>query len=44
MPALFAVADRIAVLKDGRIHAIGTRQEIEQQDPWVRRFIDGDEL
>ncbi len=44
MPALFAVADRIAVLKNGRIHAIGTREEIEQQDPWVRRFIDGDEL
>lgn len=44
MPALFAVADRIAVLKNGRIHAIGTREENEQQDPWVRRFIDGDEL
>jgi phospholipid/cholesterol/gamma-HCH transport system ATP-binding protein len=44
MPALFAVADRIAVLKNGRIHAIGKLDEIELQDPWIRRFIDGDEL
>lgn len=44
MPALFAVADRIAVLKEGQILAIGTRQEIEAKDPWVGRFIDGDEL
>ena len=44
MPAAFSVCDRIAVLKDGVIHAIGTRQEIEKKDPWVARFIEGEEL
>lgn len=43
MPAAFSVCDRIAVLKGGRIHAIGTREEIEAQDPWVARFIVGEE-
>ena len=44
MPAAFSVCDRIAVLKDGVIHAIGTREEIEKKDPWVARFIEGEEL
>ncbi len=44
MPAAFSVCDRIAVLKDGVIHAIGTREEIQRQDPWVQRFIEGEEL
>lgn len=44
MPAAFSVCDRIAVLKHGRIHAIGTRDEIERQDPWVARFIQGEEI
>jgi iron complex transport system ATP-binding protein len=44
MPSLFAVCDRIAVLRDGRIHAIGTRDEIEKTDSWVGRFIEGEEL
>ncbi|MDX9730665.1 MAG: ABC transporter ATP-binding protein [Bdellovibrionales bacterium] len=44
MPALFAVCDRIAVLRDGRILAIGTREEIESYDPWISRFIQGEEL
>lgn len=44
MPAAFSVCDRIAVLKNGIIHAIGTREEIERQDPWVARFIQGEEL
>jgi phospholipid/cholesterol/gamma-HCH transport system ATP-binding protein len=44
MPAAFSVCDRIAVLKDGIIHAIGTRTEIEKYDPWVARFIQGEEL
>ncbi|HRK09245.1 MAG TPA: ATP-binding cassette domain-containing protein [Pseudobdellovibrionaceae bacterium] len=44
MPAAFSVCDRIAVLKDGKIHAIGTREEIERQDPWVAKFIQGEEL
>jgi phospholipid/cholesterol/gamma-HCH transport system ATP-binding protein len=44
MPAAFSVCDRIAILKNGMIHAIGTREEIEKQDPWVGRFIEGEEL
>lgn len=44
MPAAFSVCDRIAVLKNGVIHAIGTREEIENKDPWVTRFIEGEEL
>lgn len=44
MPAAFSVCDRIAILKDGRIHSIGTREEIEKKDPWVSRFIEGEEL
>ncbi len=44
MPAAFSVCDRIAVLKDGVVHAIGTREEIEKKDPWVARFIQGEEL
>lgn len=44
MPAAFSVCDRIAILKDGVIHAIGTRDQIEKQDPWVARFIQGEEL
>lgn len=43
MAAAFSVCDRIAVLKNGVIHAIGTREEIEQLDPWVSRFIQGEE-
>lgn len=44
MPAAFSVCDRIAILKNGKIHAIGTREEIENQDPWVASFIQGEEL
>ncbi len=44
MPSLFSVCDRIAVLRHGKIHAVGTREEIEKVDPWVGRFIEGEEL
>lgn len=44
MPAAFSVCDRIAILKEGRIHTIGTREEIEKFDPWVSRFIEGEAL
>lgn len=44
MPAAFSVCDRIAVLKNGVVHAIGTRDEIEKQDPWVASFIQGEEI
>ena len=36
----FAVSDRIAMIKDGVIHAIGTVDEMRRsQDPWVRSFL-----
>lgn len=44
MPAAFSVCDRVAVLRDGQIFAIGTREQIEAKDPWVNRFIEGEEL
>ena len=38
----FAVADRIAMLYEGGIHAVGTVDEIRQtEDPIVRQFIEG---
>jgi len=44
MPAAFSVCDRVAVLRDGQIFAIGTREQIESKDPWVARFIEGEAL
>ncbi len=42
MRSAFAVADRIAMLYQGRIHAVGTVDEIRQtDDPIVRQFIEG---
>ena len=39
----FAVSDRVALLKDGRIRAMGTPQEfIESEDEAVREFIERD--
>jgi phospholipid/cholesterol/gamma-HCH transport system ATP-binding protein len=44
MPTAFAVCDRIALLKDGKISAIGTRKELEAQaDAPIRKFIDGED-
>jgi phospholipid/cholesterol/gamma-HCH transport system ATP-binding protein len=38
----FAVSDRVALLKDGRIAAQGSSDEMrESQDPHVRAFLDG---
>jgi phospholipid/cholesterol/gamma-HCH transport system ATP-binding protein len=39
---VFAISDRIAMLHEGRIHAIGTPEEIRSsQDPVVRDFLEG---
>ncbi len=36
----FAVSDRIAMIKDGVVYAIGTVDEMRRsQDPWVRSFL-----
>jgi phospholipid/cholesterol/gamma-HCH transport system ATP-binding protein len=38
----FTVGDRIAMLYEGRIHAVGTVDEIRRsEDPVVRQFIEG---
>lgn len=43
MPVAFAVCDRIAMLMDGRIKAIGTIEEIEKQESnLIAQFAQGD--
>lgn len=46
MPSAFAVCDRIAILKEGRIAAIGPRKELEAagQDSLLNRFVRGEEI
>jgi len=42
MRSAYHIADRIAMLHEGRIHAIGTPAEIQASaDPAVRQFIEG---
>jgi len=42
MRSAFCVGDRIAMLHDGRIRQVGTREEIRAtDDPVVRQFIEG---
>jgi len=42
MVSAYKIADRIAMLHEGRIHAVGTPQEIQSTaDPVVRQFITG---
>lgn len=44
IPAAFEVADRIAILYNGRIHAIDTKENIRKsRDPFVQAFINGEE-
>ena len=43
IPEIFRIAHRVAVLHEGRIHAVGTPDEIQgSDDPIVRRFIHGE--
>ena len=43
IPEIFRIADRVAVLHEGRIHQAGTPAEIEgSEDPVVRGFIQGE--
>ena len=45
MPTAFAVCDRIALLLEGRIAAIGTRQELERDSGGkLNRFVRGEEI
>lgn len=45
MGALFSITDRVAFLKDGGIHALGTAEEIKNtKDPAVYGFIHGESL
>lgn len=45
MPSAFAVCDRIALLLDGRIQAVGTREELEKaSDNKLTRFVRGQEV
>lgn len=46
MPSVFAVCDRIALLLEGRIVAVGTREELESETGGGRlnRFVRGEEL
>jgi phospholipid/cholesterol/gamma-HCH transport system ATP-binding protein len=42
MRSAYHIADRIAMLHEGRIHAVGTPAEIQAtRDPAVRQFIEG---
>jgi phospholipid/cholesterol/gamma-HCH transport system ATP-binding protein len=42
MKSAFTVGDRLALLHEGRVHAIGTPDEMRASaDPLVRRFVDG---
>jgi phospholipid/cholesterol/gamma-HCH transport system ATP-binding protein len=43
IPEIFQIANRVAVLHEGRIHTVGTPEEIQgSSDPAVRRFIHGE--
>ncbi|HEY7138490.1 MAG TPA: ABC transporter ATP-binding protein [Methylomirabilota bacterium] len=43
IPEIFRIADRVAMLHEGRIHAVGTPEEIQSStDPAVRQFIHGE--
>ena len=42
MRSAYHIADRIAMLHEGRIHAIGTPAEIQAtRDPALKQFIEG---
>ena len=40
MASVFLIADRIAVMNEGQILAIGTKEEIEKnQHPFIQQFL-----
>ena len=42
MKSAFTIGDRLALLHEGRVHAVGPMEEMRvSADPLVRRFIDG---
>ncbi len=42
IPSAFEIADRIAILYNGKIHTVGTLDEIrESKDPMVQAFVEG---
>lgn len=44
MNSVYRVADRVALLKNGRIHFVGTPDQLrESNDPIVRNFVEGKE-
>ncbi len=44
MNSVYRVADRVALLKNGRIHFVGTPEQLrESDDPAVRNFVEGRE-
>ena len=43
IPEIFEIADRVAMLHEGRIHVVGSPAEIQgSADPVVRQFIHGE--
>jgi phospholipid/cholesterol/gamma-HCH transport system ATP-binding protein len=42
IPSIFKISDRVAMLNEGRLAAVGTVAEIrDSQDPVVRQFVEG---
>ena len=45
IPSAFEVADRVAILYNGRIHTIDTTEHVKSStDPFVKAFITGEEI
>jgi phospholipid/cholesterol/gamma-HCH transport system ATP-binding protein len=45
IPAAFKVADRIAILYNGKIHTIDTTENVRKStDPFVKKFLAGEEI
>jgi phospholipid/cholesterol/gamma-HCH transport system ATP-binding protein len=42
LPSIFRISDRVAMIYDGRVEALGTAEEIRaSEDPVVRQFVEG---
>lgn len=45
IPSAFQVADRVAILYNGRIHTIDTAENVKKsRDPFVEQFLSGEEI